>query len=80
MYIPAILTDNAGLAPTMEDTRKRLPFEKARALLRSRTRQMTKAEARRQDEMFFHALQENTQNNGVQNFQGLNAGHILLRK
>lgn len=80
MYIPTVLTDQAGLAPTMEDTRKRQPFEKVRALLRSRTRQMTKAEVQRQDEVFFHALQDSTQNIGVQNFQGLNAGHLLLRK
>jgi hypothetical protein len=64
----------------MEDTRKRLPFEKARAILRRRTRQMTKEEALRQDEMFFSALQERTQNIGVQNVSGLSSGHILLRK
>ncbi len=80
MYIPAVLTDNAGLAPKVVDTRKRLPFKKALAALRSRTRQMTKAEVQRQDRMFFRALQDSTQNIGVHNFQGLNAGHLLLQK
>ena len=74
MYIPAVLTDDTHLVPTLEDARKRRPMEKARAILRRRTRQMTKEEAQRQDAMFFSALQERTQTIGVQNVSGLTLG------
>jgi hypothetical protein len=80
MYLPTVLTKDAPLTPTSEDARKQGFFGKAKSILRSKTRQMTKEEERIQGEMFFSKLQEQTPVIGVQSFQGFTGGHIVQQK
>jgi hypothetical protein len=85
MYLPTVLTKDKSLAPTSEGTRKQGLFGKAKAMLRSRTRQMTtrqmtKEEEQLQGKMFLNKLQEQTPMSSVQSFQGFTGGHIVQQK
>jgi hypothetical protein len=84
MYLPTVLTKNAPLTPSAEEARKQGFFGRAKSILRSNTRQMTrqlaKEEERIQGEKFLSKLQEETRVIGVQSFQGFSGGHILHQK
>jgi len=80
MYLPTVLTKNTPLTPSSEDARKLGFFGKAKSILRSKTRQMTKEEARAQREMFMSKLHESSPTIGVQSFQGFTGGHIVHQK
>lgn len=80
MYLPTVLTKNAPLTPSAEEVRKLGFFGKAKSILRSKSRQMTKEEERIQGEMFLSKLQEQSPIINVQNFQGFTGGHIVQHK
>jgi hypothetical protein len=80
MYQSTVLNKNAHLNPLSEDTRKLDLLNKAKSILRSNSRQLTKAEKRAQSELFMSKLQESNQTIGLQSFQGFTGGHILHRK
>jgi hypothetical protein len=76
MYLPTVLTKNARLTPLSDEARKPGFLEKAKSIMRSKSRQMTKD----QGEMFLSRLQEQTPIIHVQTFQGFTGGHILQQK
>ena len=80
MYLPTALNKNARLNPLAEDARKLGLFSKAKSILRSKSRQMTKEEERAQRELFVSNLHKSNPTIGIQSFQGLTGGHILRRK
>ena len=80
MYLPTVLNENARLIPLSKDVRKQGLFARVKSNLRSKSREMTKAEEQAQGEIFISKLHESTQTIGIQSFQGVTGGHLLHRK